>query len=375
MALKKLTYFEYKDDPRYWALESLDFTESNLIVGRNATGKTRLVHVITGLMQMLAGTKIGALDSGSYVAEFHVAGRSYIYEIAFHRRTVVKEKLLVDGRVRLERSEDGKGRIHYAKEGTDLDFEVELSAIAFQSRRDRLQHPFITDLADWAASSATYMFGSEMGRNTLAMLMTAQTASKELEQEDPNNALATYIEGFKKYRDAFDKAIIEDMIEMGFPLREVHAKPLDPSVAASSQGQLTALTVAEDGLSVEIPQIFISQGMYRALALTIKLNWAMFSNRKGLLVIDDLGEGLDYERACAVVKMTMEKAKASGSQVIITSNDRFVMNSVPLESWVVLQRQGGTVRAFTPRNSTEQFENFRFTGLSNFDFFTSQAFH
>lgn len=55
----------------------------------------------------------------------------------------------------------------------------------------------------------------------------------------------------------------------------------------------------------------------------------------------------------------------------MATNDRFVMNNVPLEMWTVLQRKGSRCQVFNFNNSKEKFENFRFTGLNNFDFFAT----
>jgi hypothetical protein len=55
----------------------------------------------------------------------------------------------------------------------------------------------------------------------------------------------------------------------------------------------------------------------------------------------------------------------------MTTNDRFVMNQVPLEYWSVLVRKAGVVKLFNRLNSEKKFEDFKYLGLSNFDFFSS----
>jgi hypothetical protein len=44
------------------------------------------------------------------------------------------------------------------------------------------------------------------------------------------------------------------------------------------------------------------------------------------------------------------------------------MNNVPLSEWSILQRSGNIVEVKNYRNSKERFDEFRFTGLSNFSF-------
>jgi hypothetical protein len=55
----------------------------------------------------------------------------------------------------------------------------------------------------------------------------------------------------------------------------------------------------------------------------------------------------------------------------MTTNDRFIMNAVPLEYWLILSRDGGQVTSLNYRNSKEMFDDFESTGLSNFDLFSS----
>jgi len=52
----------------------------------------------------------------------------------------------------------------------------------------------------------------------------------------------------------------------------------------------------------------------------------------------------------------------------MSTNDRFVMNNVPLEYWQVIQRKGGECRIYNYQNSKDIFDEFTYTGLNNFDF-------
>ena len=93
-----------------------------------------------------------------------------------------------------------------------------------------------------------------------------------------------------------------------------------------------------------------------------------FAKKATFILIDDIGEGLDFDRSCRLIELIRERARETGSQLILSTNDRFVMNNVPLEEWSVLQRKGSRVKALNVENSRELFEDFKFTGLSNFSF-------
>lgn len=92
------------------------------------------------------------------------------------------------------------------------------------------------------------------------------------------------------------------------------------------------------------------------------------TRRSTCIIVDDIEEGLDFDRSCRLIDLLREKAHASRIQLILSTNDRFVMNRVPLEEWSVLVRERNHVRVLNHGNSKELFEEFKFTGLSNFSF-------
>ena len=48
MQLRNLEYQEHVGDPREWSLAPTEFTNVTLVVGKNASGKTRLLNVLSG---------------------------------------------------------------------------------------------------------------------------------------------------------------------------------------------------------------------------------------------------------------------------------------------------------------------------------------
>lgn len=89
-------------------------------------------------------------------------------------------------------------------------------------------------------------------------------------------------------------------------------------------------------------------------------------------MIDDIGEGLDYQRSSSIIKILIDKAKTGLIQLIMTTNDEFIMNGVPIEYWSVIERTPGSAKLHNFDNSREKIEEFKFIGLNNFDLFTSE---
>ena len=184
--------------------------------------------------------------------------------------------------------------------------------------------------------------------------------------------MRVYLSAFNKFGEEFKKAIIADMNTLGYSLKDAGSEELQ-TITKYSFDAIGMFTVETD-LGFKNPQMQMSQGMFRAFALVVHFNVFAFSKTKQLILVDDIGEGLDYERATAIIDLLISKAKDSDMQLIMTSNDRFVMNEVPLEYWSVLKRKGGVVTLFNAQNSQEQFNKFKYLGLNNFDFFASEFF-
>ena len=134
------------------------------------------------------------------------------------------------------------------------------------------------------------------------------------------------------------------------------------------------MSVKEIELKSETKQIDMSQGMFRALSLLIQLNYNLLSTETSTILVDDIGEGLDYERGTKLIKIIIEKTLKSSTQLIASTNDRFIMNSVPLEYWIILARKNSEIRIITKENSKKLFDEFEETGLNNFDFFSSNYY-
>ncbi len=382
MTLKRISYFEYKNDPKYWEIKDCEFVSVNLIVGVNATGKTRLLNVINGALKILSSKISSAFLSGTYDFDIELENDLYNIKIEFANGQVVKEALMINGALKLSRGEDGKGKIFYTKEDKDMDFQVPKNVIAFQQRRDTLQHPYIVKLTDWAEKCEFFSFSSSFGNNELLSLSSLQ-APVNSNNARSKNLIMAYVQAFEKYGDIFDKAILRDMKSVGYNLTEVHAidiREIHPEINTPEPvlGICVTERQKEDKKKyrdLRVSQLRMSQGMYRALALVIHLNIVTMSKQSTLFLVDDIGEGLDYERSTSIIDLLIKHSKKSINQVIMTSNDKFVMNNVSLKYWTILTRTAGIIKAFTSRSNPKEFKDFEYMGLSNFDFFKSNQLH
>ena len=368
MQLTSVTYSQHEGMTNEWSLRDLTLGPTNLLVGKNATGKTRTLNIINGLANLLSRRTALVFRSGDYHLTFDDAGKSVQYVLAYDDAKVLQERFIVEGKLLLNRGEGGTGKIFADKEGKDVDFQTPENELAAVARRDNLQHPFFEPLHEWASSLYFYRCGRDMGQEAFALVVKDYQGN--FDPKDERQAVAIFRRGERQFAGRFKESIKADMAAIGYPLEEIGTRPpTSITIPGPWPGDPVGLYVREGSLPDVTDQNDMSQGMFRALSLIIQTTYSEMAGQPSCFLIDDIGEGLDFERSCALIDLLMEKAKRSSAQLVMATNDRFVMNRVPLEAWSLLQRDGGECRVRNYANSKEVFDEFKFTGMSNFDFF------
>jgi len=379
MILKSIQFSQYADTLEVWHLEQFTLGQVNLLVGKNATGKTRTLSVIGVLGNLVSGDQKMIYESGDFKTIFNKNGSIVKYVLGFENFKIIKETLIIDGQELLNRGDKGEGEIFAAQLKQLMKFQTSDNELACVARRDSIQHPFFEDLYQWGKSLRHYYFGTQLGKDRLAIEL-GDKKEEILNLKATNMVIEFFKKGQDKYGERFTNAILEEMGLIGYKLDEIGVCPIPHLMAlgsASPQGlpiPPQGIYVKESDLIGKTYQTEISQGMFRALSLLIQLNFSQLESIPGCVLIDDIGEGLDYGRSTALIKLLIEKAKKSSIQLIMATNDRFVMNNVPLEHWSVIQRVGQKCKVFNYENSKKIFDDFAFTGLANFDFLTTEFY-
>lgn len=366
MKLVSIRYSEFKNQPNEWCLDEITFDRVTLIVGKNASGKTRALNVINNLARLIRGDLKPTYDSAYFDATFDQEGSNCRYKLFITNGNVVEEEFEFQGKILLTRGQEGIGKIFARKLNKEIDFQTPPSDIALTSRRDNIQHPFFEPLFKWASSVYHYEFGTPLGRDIFS--------KKEDAKYDPRNTFCVvpiYKQGEIEFKASFKEAIKKDLKMIGYDISDMGIATPSRIIASPLMGELVGLWIQEKELTGKIEQSDISQGMFRALSLIIQLNYSKMALKPACILIDDIGEGLDFERSCSLINLLLEKIKDTTTQLVMTTNDRFIMNNVPLDMWTVLNREGSHCKVINIHNAKDKFEKFRFTGLNNFDFFAT----
>lgn len=366
--LRSLKYSEFLGAPEEWVLDGLLLGQRTLVVGPNAAGKSRTLSVIANLARALNGQQ-GPAKAGSFECVFDDAGTEYVYKLSYKDEKVESESLSVGGKLVLDRSTGGYGNIWYEQMGSEVTmvpFQAPENMIAAVVRRDTTQHNFLEPLHRWASSLRYYQFGTQLGKDLYALFVPSQTAP--VDERDQNLVVGIFNAGMKRLGDEFKNSIVSDMGKIGYDISEVGIAPPKNIQLNGAPGEVSGLYVQEKSLPGRTEQHSMSQGMFRVLSLLIHVNFAQMRKTTACVIVDDIGEGLDFSRSCKMIHLLREKADNSELQVILSTNDKFVMNEVPLTEWAIVQRNGNHVQIRNYENSKEIFDDFRFTGLSNFSF-------
>ena len=374
MKLSSLEYKEYLDTPREWQIKKFNFKNINLIVGINAVGKSRLLNVIKNLAEYTYNPS--KKPYGSACWNIVLRNKEKIqYELECKDSKVFHELLKIKNEVVLKRNKEGKGEIKAVKLKENLEFQISEDILAISAKRDQLQHGFLEKLFGWGNNLIFIPFGTPMGQNDLIPLEIKDGISI-VNIRSGKDYINEFYNGAKKYGHKFIKSIIEDMQRLDYDIKEIKLKQVQfQGLFPAESTKFFNLQITEEEIGILVEQLNLSQGMFRAISTIIKLNYLIFEDLKNVCVlIDDIGEGLDYNRSVNLVKLLIDKLKNTEIQLIMTTNDRFVMNNIPIEYWSILNRKGHIVEVINYENSQAIFNDFYKTGLSNFDFFSSKLY-
>lgn len=365
MKLKRISYKDKSD----WCYNELLLNDRNLIVGRNASGKTKTLKSIFSILNFIIQEE--KQISGDYFLEFEDEEDLYSYEIKIDTEKslflIKSEKLALNDKNILVRGEDGTGEIFSQEINNFLKFSIDTNIPAIYAKRDKIHHPILEKINFWCQNSMMCEFGTDLGKNQ-------GTRDERLENlSDRYFMNANYLTRNLKY--AFEKKaygmelkerIISQMEELDYHIDNIQFEKY--------QGDLYGIKIMEKGIPNGVQQLEISQGMFRAFSLITHSLINLFENKVNLMMIDDIGEGLDYNRSTKLIKLLIENSEKSNSQLIMATNDRYVMNNVPLKYWHIIDRDGVNVKFYSYETNKEIFDEFEFTGLSNFDFLATKFY-
>ena len=336
-----LSEFTYKQAAG-WRLEELSLNHQNLIVGLNSVGKSRTVSALGQVARFIRGEADANMDDiGCSLLLENGCRLEYSFEVA--GGDIQTEILRKDGRLLIMRERSS---------ATMYDEMVSPPAgkLLIQVRRDTLRYPEIEEIITWAEHTTMFVFSNI---TTSPNSLSPYTICKE--------PLLPVMYG--KISEEKQKQLLAFMQELGYEIDRIEEY--------QKENGSKMLHIYEKGIGTPLTPFELSNGMFRVFCVLLYMLYCSALADARCLIIDDMGEGLDYMRSTRLGKIMFSYCEENHIQLLATSNDSFLMDAVDLQYWNILQRKGGRVYSLNNKNSKELFERFVRTGLSNFDILSS----
>jgi predicted ATP-dependent endonuclease of OLD family len=352
MILKSLSY---KDTN--WELQDLRLNVANLIVGKNSTGKSRTLQTIDLLVKML--TQQRDLNWGAeWDIEFTTDKSDslrYQFSTSYSKKGVTFEKMYLNDREILNRHRDrnaeGASIANMLNSGRRETIFPPEDKLIIHTNRDVKKFPYLEEIAVWAQQS----YGFKFGNISPFHLFNKQEYDLLTAVED-----IPYL--FESLNDKQGEVVREQLNSIGYEVLQI---------SVEKRGDMPVIMVLERDIDKQIPHYKLSQGMFRSMSIIIYLNYLIGKRKPATIIVDDLCEGLDFERATKLGRIIFNECISNDIQIVATSNDMFLMEVVDLKYWIILSREGKRVSGISVGSNKELMEKFMFTGLSNFDLFSS----
>ncbi len=353
-SIMKLLQLSYNNPD--WSIQNLQLGSTNLLVGRNAVGKSRTLSLIHLLAQVIT-QKQDLAEECDWDLLFENENKDQIrYQITckisdtplpFLNNTIITfEAIYINEIAVLQRNTSTAAKIKSVNNVDEL-LHLPPNKLTINARRDIKAYPFLEDIMNWAEQIYLIDFTA---------IDTYKTNGH------PNSSINTIPFLYKNLNQDSQEGIIKTLQDIGYSISTIKPQYRDDYLF---------LLITETGLKKALKHSQLSQGMYRALSILILIEYLSTYVKTSSILIDDFCEGLDYDRATKLGKIIFDKCQNQDIQLIASSNDSFLMDVVDIKYWNVLDRSGDVVTSLNYQSHPTIFEQFRFTGMSNFDFFAS----
>ena len=293
--------------------------------------------------------------SGEWAALFTDGeGRSFEFRLSLDKGRVLHEQIVIDGEKKLDR-QHSSAKIYSNTACEMQEIAPPNDYLVLHVRRDKNEFPFLESLVSWANGVHGLAFASASPILVEVPGIPSQLTSL--------NAVPSILEQLSELQL---KKVLGQLRDMDY---DIENASIGPAEGYSPSTKIVFLK--ERNTTVPFKQYEISQGMFRAFSLLVILEFFRSSNKGGSILIDDLGEGLDSERCKKLAKLIFEERPGSKLQLIATSNDSFLVNSVPLSELTVCYRSNHSIKCLNYLNSKQKFDDWQKLGLNNFDLLSS----
>lgn len=335
MRLSEITYYDLMTG---WHLKRMHLEGQNLLVGKNSTGKTKTLLALKSVIDclinnILTDCRFSLTFSGDYQLD---------YQLWLENGIVKAERLQKNGTDLFVR--EGESCRFY-----DEEINPPANVLVVNARRDTKKYAEIEEMFKWAEHVSYFIFSNVIS----ARHSSSPFAFKEKFE------LANMFEKV----DHIERLLINYLQMLGYHVEKIWIEEFE--------NNRKTLYLKEEGVKLGLQYMNLSNGLFRVLSVLVYMLYSASLKGARCLIIDDLGEGLDYERSNKLGQIIFNYCRDNDIQLIVTTNDSFLMDTIDLKNWIVLMRNQSEVTTLSADSNPELFRRFKMTGLNNFDLFAS----
>jgi len=368
----KLSKFSYNS--RFPEIEDIALKDLNLLVGKNANGKSTLLAYIRIIAEVLK-ENAGAAKIWGRTDSFKITSQKSKQKLEYNLdRNLFSEKVFITKEY-LKHNDEFKVRRNNVEttirniNGKPTKIDPPDDKLTIHIRRDKKEYPYFENLIIWAENTYFIDFNAtkleDFSFESEQMKLLERVRRSEDSSMRYNDLVAYY---YAQLSTQKRNSIKEAINYIGFHIIEIR---IDDYYKNYNYVCPTPLSFSEINEHEFIEDTLLSSGMKRTIYLIIYIEYLIAKKTPSTLLIDDLGEGLDYERSVNLGKYVFQRCKDSNVQLIAASNDNFLLDAIDLEYWTILNRKGNKISAINMESHPEIFEKFNFVGLSNFSLLSS----
>ena len=112
MFIKSIKYCQHEGEAEEWELDTFELEKINLLVGKNASGKTRTINILFALSNLVSIDRKLKFKTGDYLMVFDDNGKLVEYILKYEDGNVINEVFKVDSVEKMTRGPNGTGKIN-----------------------------------------------------------------------------------------------------------------------------------------------------------------------------------------------------------------------------------------------------------------------
>ncbi|TYQ24845.1 ATP-binding protein [Pseudanabaena sp. UWO311] len=346
--------FTFRNNTQNWQIEKVRFDNLNLLVGSSGAGKTTILKALVLIFNVAQG-KVLPLENLAWAIDFSHLGQDYRWEITTNsiQDSFSSEQIRVEiSEEKLIKFEDNTEIeiLHRSKTKSKLNgenlqkFKKTESAISLLAEEESIA-PVTEAFKRFIVKVIPQELIPSIGvdPSNMHVLLDSEIEDsnyfihlekfKDMAADAPTVLTAYYLE--KIFPKTFDE--IKDIYTGIFP--NVEDVRVNAELKSDNRYALL-IEILERGSANWISQVEISSGMYRVLTCLIDI---LASPEESVVVIDEFENSLGINCMPQLTDFILDKSP--NLQFILTSHHPYIINNIPWETWQLVSRTNGMIRA------------------------------